>query len=255
MTTQQQPHCDLIFSTFADWIMREQGIDVYETKAQLKADNDAFLAAFNQYRHTFTDELQQQVWQEYQRSIGILPPDEQQAKDEFNLQKARTAKAALRAAGTSDAARLGYCKRRGCTHAKTERLLVRGFCPDCRGVVVAQTIPGGGSIVTGTFDATRSQMLTTLTVTYKKPHDDTQQKTTEERTALVLAAKKQHPDASQRDLADLTGVSQKTVSRILKRAAKNNNQTVTTTVTVKQENHEAELAAGETPDTLLFLER
>lgn len=198
--------------------MNEEGIDVYETKARIKAENDAFLAAFNRYRHKFSDEFQQQVWQEYQRSIGILPPEEQQAKDEFSLQKARTAKDELRLAGMSDAPRFGTCKRIGCKNRKFDRLLLRGFCHECRGVTVKQTIASGGSIFTGAFDATNGQGATTLTVhkTKAKIHPDALELTSEDRRTKVLSAKEQNPSASTREIAELTKVPRETVRRILR---------------------------------------
>ena len=117
----------------------------------MEAEQPTIERLLKQFRKdkAFTDEFLDEVWQENLRAMGILTADEQRQKDQFALAKARTAKDELRTSGLSDAARFGYCKRRGCQNGKTQRLLLRGFCPNCRGVVVKQAVAAGG-----VFDAT-----------------------------------------------------------------------------------------------------
>lgn len=217
-------HCDLLFMHWADEIKRETGIDVYRTKEQMEADEALLLRLIKQHRRDrrFADEsMLDAMWQEFLREKGMLTEEEQQEKDECNLSKARTAKEKLRESGMSDAARFGYCKRTSCTNRKVERLLLRGFCPDCRGIKVKQRVANGGRFdATKRFclDATTQQAKTSLRVSAnrKNVHPDVLELTAEQRRNLVQTTKQQNPLASEREIAKLTKVSRTTVQDILK---------------------------------------
>lgn len=220
-------HSTLIFMEYEDRIRREVGIDVFERQAQMEADHAAIRRLLQKYREdgTYADEsLLDQVEQDLLRAEGVLTEEEQQTKNEFNLAKARNAKDELRESGMSDASRFGFCKRSGCANRKVERLLVRGFCPDCRGLKIQQTIAGGGrfDVTTPLFvDATAKEMKTSIKVfaNRKKAHPDVWKPTTQERREKVLAAKENNPAASIRDIAALTGIARTTVHDILKSAS------------------------------------
>jgi hypothetical protein len=210
---------------YENHIWREEGIDIYETKAQMKADNPTLLRLIKQMREDkiFADEsILDEVEEELLRDSGVLPKEEQQAKDEWNLAKARAVKDELREAGMSDAPRSGFCKRTGCPNRKVERLLVRGFCPDCRGLEVKQRIPTGDrradAAVSGSADATAKQTKTSIRVSAnpKNAHPDVLKPTTEERRERVFAARRENPSASIREIASLTDVPRATVNDILK---------------------------------------
>jgi len=215
-------HSSLIFWEYADQIRHEEGIDVYELKAAMDADWPIVQRLLQKFRReqTFADEsVLDEVWQEWLRAGGILTKEEQREKDTYNLTKARTAKDDLR--GMSDAARFGTCKRAGCSNRKAECLLIRGFCPDCRGVTVKQTFAPGGCFNAAAphlLDATNSELKTSVIVSKnrKKIHPDVLRLTSEERRARVTAARNGHPEASQQTIAALTGISQQQVSYILK---------------------------------------
>ena len=219
----------LIFHERADYYRREVGVDPFERKAALEADRPTIERLMKQFRNdkTFDDEFLNDVWQEHLQALGILTKDEQQQKDEFSLVKARTAKEDLRASGLSDAARFGFCKRRSCKNGKVQRLLLRGFCPDCRGVAVKQTVAEGGvfdATAPGCIRADSDEMKTSLKVTIskKKIHPEVLKLTASEKQTRVLAAKKNNPTASVRDIAEQTQVPKSTVNDILK-----NHQVVT----------------------------
>lgn len=222
-------HSALIFAEYAEHINREVGIDVYEKKAQWEADLPIVRDLINKYRKdgTFPEDFLDDVWQEYLQQGGILTKEEQQAKDEFTLAKARTTKRELRDSAMSDAPRFGYCKRSGCSNRKVERLLIRGFCPDCRGVRVKQSIAEGGRFsATAPYmiDATALEMETSVTAS-KNPkftHADTLTLTTEERNAKVLAVKQANPSASIRDVAKLTKIPRSVVGRIVQKQSLSN---------------------------------
>jgi len=208
----------LVFAEYADHIRREEGIDVYERKAWLQSDTQAIKRLLDKFRRdkTFADEsLLDEVWQECLRDLNILTREEQQAKDEFSLQKARSAKDDLRLAGLSDAPRFGYCSKvSGCQNSKVMRLLVRGFCPDCRGIAVQQTIAAGGR-----FDAATDEESSTAiaaTVSQEKMHPNVLKLTREERQAKVLAARNNHAAATEREIARLTDLPRSTVKDILR---------------------------------------
>lgn len=186
----------------AEAIQRETGIDVYKLEARRRADMPVLLRLIQKFRKEklFADEsIEEGVWQEYLRDKGILTSDEQQAKDENSLAKARATKDELLSSGMSDAARFGYCKRSGCMNRKDKRLLLRGFCPDCRGITVNQ-----------------SPTDIAVTVDPTKTRPEVLELTSEERREKVLSAKQQNPSASVRDLARLTNIPRKTVHDILK---------------------------------------
>ena len=216
-------HSAFIFEEFADHIQRETGIDVFQMKERWKADRPMLVRLLNKFRkdRTFADEsILDELWQEYLRLDGILTDDEQQVKDECSLAKARTAKKVLRESGLSDAARFGYCKRKSCGNSKLERLLLRGFCPDCRGLEVKQTIASGGLFDAAKpfcLDATKKEAKTSIRVlkNRKNVHPDVSELTTEERRAKVLAAKRENPKATVREIADQTDIPRATVSDIL----------------------------------------
>lgn len=197
-------HSALIFAEYSERIRQETGIDVYERKATLLAEMPIIRRLLDKFRKdkTFIDDgILDEIWRDCLREMNILPKEEQQAKDAFSLQKARTAKDDLRLAGLSDAARFGYCsKNRDCESKKEVRLLVRGFCPDCRGLKLQTNSEGK---VSSTFNK-------------DKVHPKTLQLTSEERQALVLNAKHNHPTASVRELARLTTMPSSTVSDILR---------------------------------------
>jgi hypothetical protein len=206
----------LIFMEYANHIRREEGIDVYETKAQMEANHSAIRRIIKQMRidKTFADEsILDEVEEELLRDSGVLTKEEQQAKDESNLAKARVVRDELREAGMSDAPRSGFCKRTGCPNRKVERLLVRGFCPDCRGLQVKQRVDKGD----GRADATAKDSKTSIRVfaNRKNVHPNVLKPTTEERRERVLAAKRTNPSASVREIARLTNVPRATVSDIL----------------------------------------
>jgi transposase-like protein len=217
-------HSALIFMEYADRIRREEGTDVYETKAQLEANDSLLRRLIEQYRKdkTFADaSILDGVEQELLRDSGVLSKEEQQAKDECNLAKARAVKDDLRESGMSDAPRSGFCKRAGCPNRKVERLLVRGFCPDCRGLNVKQRIPKGNgrvdATVLGLADATATETRTSIRVSAnrKNVHPDVLKPTMEERREKVLAAREDNPSASVREIARLTNVPRATVNDIL----------------------------------------
>jgi hypothetical protein len=217
-------HSALIFMEYANYINREEGTDVYETKAQMEANNSALRRLIKQMRKdkTFADEsILDGVEEELLRDSGVLPKEEQQAKDELNLAKARAVKDGLREAGMSDAPRSGFCKRTGCPNRKVERLLVRGFCPDCRGLQVKQRVAKGDApadaAVPGFADATAGDAKTSIRVSAnrKNVHPNVLKPTTEERRERVLAARREYPSASIREIASLTDVPRATVSDIL----------------------------------------
>lgn len=192
---------DLIFRHYAGQIKEEHGIDVFRVKEAMEADEWTLRRLLDKFRNdkTFVDEsILDEVWQEFLRAKGILSNEGQQAKDEYSLAKARTTKSDLQKGGLADAARFGFCKRTGCTSRKVKRLLVRGFCPVCRGVAV--------------ISATAEK----LDVTHVKPHRETKRETAEERAKKVLAAKEQHPDATVREIAERTKIPRSTVSDVLK---------------------------------------
>jgi hypothetical protein len=209
----------IIFGQYANEIKQETGIDVYERKVVSEIDERLIGDLIKKWRRdkTFSDEDLDEAWQDHLRNTGVLSDEEQQKKDEFTLARARATKDSLR--GVSDAARFGYCKRKGCPYRKEQRLVIRGFCSDCRGVTVTQTIAEGGS-----FDATKpfslnstdDQAKTALTVTRKKPHKDTRHSSVEEKRDLVLTTKRRFPEATQRELATMTKVPRTTVRDILK---------------------------------------
>ena len=218
-------HSALIFMEYANHIRREEGTDVYETKAQIEANNSALCRIIKQMRKdkTFADEsILDEVEEELLREGGVLTKEEQQAKDECNLAKARAVKDRLRESGMSDAPRSGFCKRTGCPNRKVERLLVRGFCRDCRGLEVKQRIATGDgradAAVSGSADATAKQTKTSIRVSahLKNAHPDVLKPTTEERRERVLAARRKNPSASIREIARLTDVPRATVNDILK---------------------------------------
>ena len=111
---------------------------------------------------------------------------------------ARAIKNELRESGMADAPRFGFCKRTGCANRKVERLLLRGFCPLCRGIVVAQTAHG----ITVAVDTKIDPAVLELT--------------TEERRAKVQTAKQRNPSATVSELARLANLPRKTVHDILK---------------------------------------
>ena len=197
----------IIFCEYADEINREVGIDVYERKAALQANISVIQRLLRKFRRdkTFSDDsILDDVWQEYLQAQNILIKEEQFKKDEYLLAKARAAKHELRRAGLSDAARFGYCSKiRGCPNSKEVRLLVRGFCPDCRGVTVQQNATDDGSSISVTVDPTRiNHKVLGLT--------------TEERRTKVQAAKRSNPTASDRQIAKITNVPRSTVQDILR---------------------------------------
>jgi hypothetical protein len=217
-------HSALIFMEYAPHIRREEGTDVYETEAQMEANNSAMCRIIKQMRKdkTFADEsILDGVEEELLRNSGVLPKEEQQAKDELNLAKARAVKDELHESGMSDAPRSGFCKRTGCPNRKVERLLVRGFCPDCRGLRVKQRVDKGDghadAAVSGFADARVGDAKTSIRVSAnrKNVHPKVLKPTTEERREKVLAAKKANPSASVREIERLTNVPRATVSDIL----------------------------------------
>jgi hypothetical protein len=96
--------------------------------------------------------------------------------------KARASKAAYREDDRTDAVRFGFCKRRDCPTRLERRLVIRSLCPDCR----------------------------------QKPEEAVSATpTATERRQRVLKAREAHPEAGQRELSALTGVSQAMVHRYL----------------------------------------
>jgi hypothetical protein len=94
-------HSALIFMEYANHIRQEQGIDVYAMKGQTAANNSAIRRIIKQMRKdkTFADEsILDDVEKELSRDEGTLSKEEQQAKDECNLAKARGIKQGSRAA-------------------------------------------------------------------------------------------------------------------------------------------------------------
>jgi hypothetical protein len=217
-------HSALIFMEYANHIRREEGIDVYETKARMEANNSSLRRIIKRLRkdQPVADEsILDEIEKELLRDSGVLPKEEQQAKDECNLAKARAVKNELRGAGMSDAPRSGFCKRPGCPNRKVERLLVRGFCPDCRGLKVKQRVDTedgcADAAESGFADATARDAKTSIRVSanQKNLHPNVLKPTTEERREKVLAAKSKNPSASVREIARLTNVPRATVNDIL----------------------------------------
>ena len=198
----------IIFCEYADEIRREIGIDVYERKAALQADLPVIQRLIRKFRkdRTFADDsILDEVWQEYLQAQNILTKEEQLEKDDYSLAKARSAKKELQQAGLSDAARFGYCSKiRSCKNRKELRLLVRGFCPDCRGVVVKQDLTDSGNSIS-------------VTANPMSINPKVQEPTTDERRLIVLEARSRNPTASERHIAKLTNVPRSTVQDILKR--------------------------------------
>lgn len=195
----------------------------------MKFDRPVIEQLFNKWRkdRTFADEsILDAAWREQLQMWGILTEEEQQTKDEHTLAKARAAKDELRESGLSDAPRFGTCKRKGCQNRKVESLLLRGFCPSCRGVTVKQTIASGGRFDAAKphlLDATTSELVTSLIVftNKKKSHPDVLKLTTEERRRLVLEAKKNNPSATEREIAKETKLPRSMVNHILKNSLVN----------------------------------
>lgn len=214
----------LVFGHYAETIKNAEGIDPFEEEEVSRDDDAAVQRMLKKFRkaRTFTDDFLNEVWSDYLSSRGVLSKEEQHTKDGFGLQIARDTKAALSAHGLSDAARFGFCKRPRCTSGKIGRLLLRGFCPDCRGVSVKQTIAEGGSfnaLVSGRADATVQGLQTTslaVSVNRRKIHPATKELTTEERRTIVRNAREQHPGLSISGLAKKVNIPRKTVSDILK---------------------------------------
>ncbi len=145
-------HSALVFAEHAEEIRRETGIDVFEMEERRKADAPVLLRLLKRYRGKFADEsIFDELWQEYLRLRNIPTREEQRERDEYSLAKARATKEELRSSGMADAARFGYCKRTGCANRKIERLLLRGFCPDCRGATVKQ----GAASITAFVDSSK----------------------------------------------------------------------------------------------------
>jgi hypothetical protein len=131
-------------------------------------------------------ELRAFVDQPYQHAVMTkeddLTPQELKQKRKHQAAIARTSKADYRKDDTTDAPRFGFCKRKGCKARLERRLVIRSLCPDCR----------------------------------LKPEEAVSTKpTVAERRKRVLEALQARPEASQRELARLTGVSQPMVSRFL----------------------------------------
>jgi len=127
-------------------------------------------------------ELRAVVDQPYLYAVVLeeeLTGDELVQKRRHQAAKARASKAAYREADRTDAVRFGFCKRRDCPTRLERRLVVRSLCPHCR----------------------QKSAEATPTATERRQH--------------VLKAREAHPEASQRELSALTGVSQSMVHRFL----------------------------------------
>jgi hypothetical protein len=188
-----------IFAAYGEWYRINVGVDPYAADAKQRANLESTLYAI-QYirdRRLVNDETLERLWDEYyRRERGELPDDEQRAKNTANLAKARAVR-------HGDEARFGFCKRRGCACRKERRLLVRGFCPTCRGIVaIKQTVAETGSRITVERDEARPE---------------TNKPTRAEKQRWVLGWKAKYPSMSTREIGYILGIEQSTVARILQR--------------------------------------
>lgn len=122
----------------------------------------------------------------YRHSVKVkeeLTEEELYKKRVYQAAVARTSRAAYREDDRSDAPRFGYCKRKDCVNHKVRSLVRRSLCPDC----------------------------------LQKPEEAASTKPTViERRKRVLGARQAHPEASERELAKVTGLPKTTVRRFLK---------------------------------------
>lgn len=124
-----------------------------------------------------------------------LTPEELFQKRQQQAAIARTSKAVYREDDRTDNPRFGFCKRKQCENHKVRRLVVRSLCRCCRQKLDDEPLPGCRQQTDGAVSSSP---------------------TVAERRQLVLDALQAHPEATQRELAKLTGVSQPMVSRILR---------------------------------------